>query len=41
MKSFEFLKMHGLENDFVIFDNNEEIKTKNIKKIGSEILDRL
>jgi len=31
MKSFEFIKMHGLGNDFVIFDNNantEEIKNK-------------
>ena len=39
MKSFEFLKMHGLGNDFVIFDNNENIQEiknkKTLKKIGS------
>ena len=39
MKSFEFLKMHGLGNDFVIFDNNENIEEiknkKTLKKIGS------
>ena len=39
MKYFEFVKMHGLGNDFVIIDNSEnkvEIKNKEIlKKIGS------
>ena len=39
MKNFEFLKMHGLGNDFVIIDNSVnkvEIKTKEtLKKIGS------
>ena len=39
MKFFEFIKMHGLGNDFVIIDNNEnviEIENKEIlKKIGS------
>ena len=39
MKNFEFIKMHGLGNDFVIIDNSEnlvEIKKKEIlKKIGS------
>ena len=38
MKSFEFIKMHGLGNDFVIFDNNENIEEiknkKTLKKIG-------
>ena len=39
MRDFEFIKMHGLGNDFVIIDNIEnldEIKNKEIlKKIGS------
>ena len=39
MKDFEFVKMHGLGNDFVIIDNHanlDEIKNKEIiKKIGS------
>ena len=39
MKYFEFIKMHGLGNDFVIIDNSENqtaIKKKEIlKKIGS------
>ena len=39
MKNFEFIKMHGLGNDFVIIDNSVnkvEIKTKEtLKKIGS------
>ena len=39
MKNIEFVKMHGLGNDFVIIDNSEnifEIKKKEIlKKIGS------
>ena len=39
MKYFEFIKMHGLGNDFVVIDNSEDlalIKRKEIlKKIGS------
>ena len=39
MKYFEFIKMHGLGNDFVIIDdsaNLAEIKKKEtLKKIGS------
>ena len=39
MKYFEFIKMHGLGNDFVIIDNSEHqasIKKKEtLKKIGS------
>ena len=41
MRDFEFIKMHGLGNDFVIIDNSEnldEIKNKEmLKKIGSRI----
>ena len=39
MKYFEFIKMHGLGNDFVIIDNSEsefQIKKKEtLKQIGS------
>ena len=39
MRYFEFIKMHGLGNDFVIIDNRQNIvKIKNketLKKIGS------
>ena len=36
MKYFEFIKMHGLGNDFVIIDNSQnqlKLKKRNIKKI--------
>ena len=35
MKYFEFIKMHGLGNDFVIIDNSEnlvKLKKRNFKK---------
>ena len=39
MKNFEFLKMHGLGNDFVIIDNSQNFfelsQNKILKKIGS------
>ena len=39
MKSFEFIKMHGLGNDFVIIENSENLfvikKKEIIKKISS------
>ena len=39
MRCFEFIKMHGLGNDFVIIDNRQNfVKIKNketLKKIGS------
>mgnify|MGYP003329077967 CR=1 FL=1 len=39
MKYFEFIKMHGLGNDFVIIDNRQNlVKIKNketLKKIAS------
>ena len=39
MKNFEFVKMHGLGNDFVIIENDENLsklpKKEILKKIGS------
>ena len=41
MKNIQFIKMHGLGNDFVIIDNSENVIEDLYNRIDKEMFDKI